>query len=1012
MKRYLLCKLLVCFLLVLDIPLFAQENPIFEHLTVGDGLSHNTVYALLQDCSGMFWVGTRQGLNRYDGYNFKVFTPKDDTSPLNGPIILSLLEDRRGRIWAGHRDDGISIYDKATGRFTPFSLGEDGQEAVDWSTISVRALFQDSRGLIWIGTLGGGVIVLDEAGQLVHHFSTYAASVFSGKISSDFIFDFAEDKDGNIYVATSGKGLSLVRWKEKRLEVLHAPGNDLNSFAKALCVATDGSVWVATSGNGLYRYRPAKDEWQLFGVPATISHPIVTDVAEDRNGKIWLSTDGGGLSVIDPATGNLEDYMYSATRASSLNTNALYCLLFDGGGNLWVGSFNGGLNVHRAIQPPFITNRRYDLERQMGLRSVLALAEYAGTTWLGTDGNGLFYFDDKLDEIQAFVAAPASSRAGTQVQNEDIDKVITALAPDGKGGLWYGSYANGLGYIDVANRNVIKFRHDENESSSLAHDNVWDLAIDETGGVWIGLLGGGLDYLAPGAVEFQHFITQADDDQSLSGLQVVDVLLDQNGQYLWVATENNGLNRLDIKTSTFQRFRHSATDPSSISSDRIRYLFQDQTGVVWVGTEYSGLNAIAPGETAFVHYDKANGYPFEMINGIETDAKGHFWITGLKRIFRWNRAEGTIQELPTEEGLGYNLYNPGAIQKLPGGELVFGGVNGFSVLQPARISPPTNAPDVLIADFRLANRSILPGRQDGRSILSGDLNGEKTEIKLSYQDRGITFQFAAPTSHAPDEVRYAFQLEGFEEGWNYTEPGERMAYYSSLKGGTYQLHVKASGGNGVWGEPRAPLSIFVQPPFWQTYWFIAAVAFLGMLFIYLLNRYLLGRQQEEYKRRAMAREQEILRLKNKNLKEDVAAKQSKLSASVLQMAHKNEFLNDLKNKIQQLEAKETEVLGKSLRSVIRVIDNELKQEDYWEQFQLIFDQGYQDFVSRVRAQHPNLSNNDSRLCCFIRMQLNNREIASVLNITLNGVEQAKYRLKKKMALPREFSLDDYVGQFG
>lgn len=1012
MNQSQLIRLFVLLMLAINGPLIASGVPAFEHLTVGDGLSHNTVYAIMQDNSGMFWVGTRQGLNRYDGYDFQTFTSEDETSPLNGPIVLSLLEDRTGRIWAGHRDDGISIYDKSTGRFTPFSLGENGTEPVDWSTISVRALFQDSRGLIWIGTFGGGVIVLDEAGQLVHHLSTYAASAFSGVISSDFIFDFAEDKDGNIYIATSGKGLNLVSLKEKRLEVLHAPGNDLNSFAKALCVATDGSVWVATSGNGLYRYRPARNEWQLFGAPGNISHPIVTDVAEDQEGKIWISTDGGGLNFIDPVTEEQEDYMYSATRASSLNTNALYCLLFDGGGNLWVGSFNGGLNVHRNIQPPFITDRRYDLERQMGLRSVLSLAEHAGITWLGTDGGGLFFFGDELVEIQAFVAAPVLSRAGTRVQSEDIDKVITALAPDDNGGLWYGSYANGLGYLDVANRNVTKFRNDENNPGSLAHDNVWDLAIDEAGGVWIGLLGGGLDFLAPGATEFRHFVTRPGDDQSLSDLQVVDLLLDQNGQHLWIATENSGLNRLDTKTGIFQRFRHSATDPGSISSDRIRYLFQDQAGVVWIGTEYSGLNSIAQGETTFVRYDKANGYPFEMVNGIETDAEGHFWITGLKRIFRWNRAESTIQELPTEEELGYNLYNPGAIQKLPGGELVFGGVNGFSVLQPARISPPATAPDVLIADFRLANRSVLPGLQDGRNILSGDINGEKTEINLSYQDRGIAFQFAAPTSHAPEEVRYAFRLEGFDERWNFTEPGERVAYYSSLKGGTYRLHVKAAGGDGVWGPPRPSLSIFVRPPFWQTYWFVAGMVLLGLLFIYLLNRYLLSRQREEYQRQAMAREQEILRLKNKNLKEEVAAKQSKLGASVLQMAHKNEFLNDLKNKIQQMEAKETQAPGKSLRSVIRVINHELKQEDYWEQFQLIFDQGYQDFVSRLRAQHSNLSNNDSRLCCFIRMQLNNREIASVLNITLNGVEQAKYRLKKKMDLPRELSLNDYVAKFG
>jgi ligand-binding sensor domain-containing protein/DNA-binding CsgD family transcriptional regulator len=1011
-QRQEMRRIVILLLYLLSGSLSGSGVPTFEHLTVGDGLSHNTVYTIMQDKSGLFWIGTRQGLNRYDGYDFQTFTTEEDANSLNGPIVLSLLEDRRGRIWVGHRDDGISIYDKSTGRFTPFTLGSDGQEPVDWATISVRALFQDSRGLIWIGTFGGGVIVLDEAGQLLHHLSTYTISAFSGKISNDFVFDFAEDKDGNVYVATSGKGLNVVRFGEKRLEVLHAPGDDLSSFSKALCLASDGSVWVATSGNGLSRYQTSNKTWQLFSAPTAINHNIVTDVTEDENGAIWVSTDGGGLNVIYPATGEQKSYTYSPSRTSSLNTDALYKLLFDAGGNLWIGSFNGGLNIYRANQPPFVTDRQYDMERKMGLRSVLSLAESSGTTWLGTDGGGLFSFGEQLTQVKAFNSSPAPFTARPQVQSEDVDKVITALAPDGNGGLWYGSYAKGLGYIDLSSRAVTKFRHDEKKASSLAHDNVWDMEIDSAGGLWIGLLGGGLDYLPPGAAEFQHFVTRPNDDQSLSGLQVVDLLLDQNGLYLWVATENNGLNRLDIKTGIFKQFRHSTTDPGSISSDRIRYLFQDQTGVVWIGTEYSGLNSITEGETTFVRYDKANGYPFKVVNGIETDAEGHFWITGLKRIIRWNRTDNTFKELPTEVELGYNLYNPGAIQKLPTGELVFGGVNGFSVLQPSRTSPPARSPAVLIADFQLANRSILPGNQDGRTILSGDLNGESTKINLSYRDRGIAFLFAAPTSSAPEEVRYAFRLEGFDQEWNETEPGKREAYYSSLKGGTYKLRVKAAGGDGIWGPERVALKVVVKPPFWRTSWFVAAMVFLGVLLIYLFNRYLLTRQRELYQQQAMAQEQEILRLRNKNLKEEVASKQSKLGASILQMAHKNEFLNDLKNKIQQLEAKENQASAKSLRSVVRVINHELKQEDYWEQFQLIFDQGFQDFVSRLRARHSNLSNNDSRLCCFIRMQLNNREIASVLNITLNGVEQAKYRLKKKMELPRELSLNEYVRQFG
>lgn len=981
----------------------------FEHLTIGDGLSHNTVYAMLQDQSGMFWIGTRYGLNLYDGYGFKSFTTKDELNPINGPSVLSLMEDRRGQIWVGHQDAGISVYNKATGKFTAFTLSEGGDNPVNWSTITVRSLFQDSRGYIWIGTFGGGVIVLNEQQELLYHLSTYTDSGLAGNISSDFVFDFSEDDQCNVYVATAGKGINLVDFQKERLIVLHASDEaDLVSYEKALCVAANGDVWIGTSGSGLYRYRPVTKEWKNYSSPSGISHQIVTDVTEDKDGNIWLTTDGGGLNLLHLTDDSYEVFMYSASRKTSLNSNALYCLFFDQTDNLWVGSFNGGVNLNRSLKPPFLTERRYDLERQYGLRSVLSIAKDATKkTWLGTDGGGLFYFQNCWADVRRYTKT-------TDVHvNRKIDKVITALATTAENNLWFGSYAGGLGFLNVGTGEVIKYRNREQDPKSLAHDNVWDLAIDSSGGVWIGLLGGGLDYLAPGTSTFLHFPYNGNDPESISGLQVVDILLDQNDRYLWVATENAGLNRLDITTGKFLRFRHDPADSTSISSDRISNLFQDTTGNLWIGTEYDGLSFLAKGTNYFKRYNKQNGYPFEMVRGIEIDQDGYMWVSELSKILRWNRDDDSFLELPAEKELDYNLYNSGAILKLADGSIVFGGVNGFSVVEPNHVFPTVAPPNALISEFRLANQPVTPGEQDGRIILTGDINADQTIVYLTYQDRGIAFYFASPAYPIPDEVRYSFQLEGFDNGWNENDPGERSAYYSSLKGGKYRLRVRAAGNDGQWGPEIAPLVIIVKPPFWRTRWFVFSIICLVIGFIYALNRFLLNRQRERYQQQALVREQEILRLKNKNLKEEVLNKQSELGASLLQMAHKNEFLNDLKNKIQQLnDSKEAADPSKSLRSVIRVINHELKQEDYWEQFQLIFDQSYRDFVDRLRQHHPDLSINDSRLSCFIRMQLNNREIASVLNITLNGVEQAKYRLKKKMALPPTQNLNQYIESFG
>ena len=960
----------------------AATAPVFEHYTVGDGLTHNTVHTLLQDRRGYLWIGTRYGLDRFDGSRFLAVSPGRDTSHANA--VFSLLEDDDGSLWVGYRDGGLEIIPPGSTRGVPFQLGADGRTPVDWSTITVAGLFRDRRGWTWIATHGGGAIVLDRDRQLRAHLRTYNAPGPRERLSNDFVFDFAENAEGDVFLATAGDRIDVWRHATGEVEsLLPPPGHTLRSFAKTLLTGADGSLWIGTSGSGLSRYAP-DGSWHHFGSDAGLSSDILTDLASGPDGRVWIATDGGGLDVLDPEDLTVQVHRHEPARRSSLNTDALYSLLFDRAGNLWTGTFNGGLNVRRPGSSPYVSDRRYAAERLAGVGSVLSAAQDAsGRGWLGTDGAGLFRFSAASGGVDLEpYAATGSQVAGTAGGS----KVVTCLQPVASSGLWYGSFAGGLTYLDLASGRQTNYLPITGDPTSLAHENVWDLAADADGGLWIGLLGGGVDYLPPGGGPFRHLGAGPGE---LTDLQVVDLLLDRDGIHLWIATERFGLNRLNKVSGTVAQFRQT---PGGLPTDRLRTLYQDVSGRLWIGTEDGGLVAYDPSEDSFTSYGTATGHPFHRVSGILQDSTGALWVSGVTQLFRWDPVSGASTAFQPEPDLGYNLWNAGAAVALTGGRLLFGGVNGFSVLEPGSVDTLAAPPAVWISDRFVDDRRVPP---DGRMV-------------VSYRDRGIRFQLANANLLPPGAIRYAYLLRGYRDEWTELPPGSDNLTFSALPGGQYVLQLRTLAADGSPGPATAPLPLTVTPPFWERGWFAALLIVLVGAGFYFFNAYLLRQQRDRHRQETLARDAEILHLRNEKLEREVQQKQSELGASLLQVAHKNKFLGDLKEQIRGLPDPKAAGERSAARSVLRIIDHEIRQEDYWEQFQLVFDEGYKAFVDRLREIHPDLTTHECRLCCFLRMDLANQEIASIQNVTLSAVEQAKYRLKKKMDLPREQGLNDYV----
>lgn len=988
------------------------NNMTFDKLTSNLGLSNNTAYTIIEDDLGFIWIGTKSGLNRYDGYNFKTFPiPNFNNDNATNPTIFSLLMDYQGLIWIGLKDEGLAVYDTENHTFRHFPF--DNNSTVDWATITVKSIYEDHRNWLWIGTFGGGTIVLDENRQVIFHFCTYCNAEKNERLSNDFVFDFQEDAQGNVYIATAGKGLNFFNFKTKNITTIHSTDvEDLNSYSKTLCFDESKTLWIGTEGNGLYAFDTQKNSWTTYRTNSTensISSNIITDIQLDKNGQLWLATDGGGLNYFNQKTKQFQRFQYIATQPNTLNTDALYDLHFDKSDNLWIGTFNGGVNILKAIQAPFYTNRQYDLEKKQDLRSVLAVREDEnGRVWLGTDGGGIFYFDVNQDNL-------ILKNANELLRQGTFNDVITCIETHGNQGFWYGSFTNGLNYFDYKTGTIQRFLHDDNNPKSLIHNNVWDLEMAKNGDVWIGTLGGGIDYLPKGEAAFQHF---GNFNNQLTDVQIIDILLDQNNQYLWIATESKGLNRLDISTKKVQQFQAKPNAKNSIRSNNLQALFEDKKGNIWVVTDI-GLDKIYPKNNTITPLVLNYQFSIGTINSIEEDGEGFLWLSTSTGVHRLNPKDNSIIEFGIETALENNIFNPKAALELSNGRIVFGGVNGFSVVEPKELSLNKNKAIPVFTDFKLLNQSVKIGQDNGRTIVNKNLNAKEAEIRLSYQDRSITFEFSSTELTNPNRNKFAYKLVGFDKNWNYVDASQRSIFYSSLDGGRYQLQIKAANSSGVWNEEIRTIDIIVKPPFWETTWFIllAIVVIIGsILWIY---RFLLNRQKEVYERQVLEqeqellkKEQEILQLQNKHLEEEVTNKKAELNASILQVAHKNEFLMVLKKRIKKIKSDADESAAKPLRSVVNIINTELRQEDYWDKFQLIFNQTFQDFIKKLETKHPNLTQNDHRLSCFIKMKLNNREIASILNITLSAVEQAKYRLKKKIDLDKSKGLNEYIQDFG
>lgn len=814
----------------------------FTRVGLREGLSQSSVFSLCQDYLGFMWVGTRDGLNRYDARTFITYrnTPSDTTS-LTDNYILSLLEDSKKRLWVG-TSAGVNCYDRNRDRFVRFPL-VNNQSGNRLSEPIVSAIVEDRRGRVWFATSQGLYCLDDKAspGQLILVFDAAMYSEQGVPMGCNNVQSFYEDGGGNIWLSTVNGVLVFDPYQPNvhlRLtrHFRHRAGELNSDDVRVVQEMADGVFWFGTKEGGInvYHTRTGTFEYLTHHPQAngrSLANNDVRSIIKDRFGGYWIGTING-LNYYTEENGFLT-YLANDYDQFSLSNNSIRPIFQDTRGSIWVGTYYGGICLYDRHIPIFQNYAHSPYVSSLSYNVVSGILEDSKQKlWVGTEGGGLNYMGRSGKVSHHFRHDPKDPRSLSHNH-------VKSLHLDRQGDLWVGTYTGGLNLLKKGARVFQHIRHDPSVSHSLSNNNVYAIKEDNQGNLWFGTYGGGLNLKKSGDdMQFESYRAGKTGRYHISSDLVRTVFIDSHGN-LWVGTED-GLNLRRAGEDHFEVFRFSLDDPNGISGNIIISIFEDSQRRIWFGTYKNGLNQYHFDTGAFSCISEQEGLPGNNIFGILEDNSGQLWLSTNNGICCFDPVSGVIKSYNTKDGIGGNEFSIGAYCKTSDGRLVFGGSHGLTSFHPQDFSASTYVPPIVFTDFRLFNQSVMPG---GTGVLEGPISITDT-IVLSHAQNIFTVEFSAINYVLPEKNSYAYRLEGLENQWNYVNVPS--ATYTNLHAGTYTLLAKGSSNDGIWNEVPAKLTIKILPPPWKTWWAYLIYAALVATALYVIIRFTKIRSRLEH----------------------------------------------------------------------------------------------------------------------------------------------------------------------
>ncbi|MBI2840484.1 MAG: histidine kinase [Acidobacteria bacterium] len=925
-----------------------------EHLSVEDGLSNAFVWDILQDRQGFLWFATEDGLNRFDGYEFTIFR-HHGAGTISHNTIWSLLEDRAGTLWVGTYGGGLNKFDRDSQTFTSYRHDPENPHSLSDDHVRVIHEFPDEPGILWIATYGGGLNRFDSAKGTFTHYRHDPHRPTS--LSHDMIWAMCADRSGALWMGTIG-GLSRLSRQEKAdrgetagvkfANYIHDakdPRSLSQNYVTSICEDRMGMLWLGTSDRGLNRLDSKTGTITHFkhdpGDGRSLSHDSVRPIYEDRAGNLWVGTYGGGLNRFDRETETFIRYQSDPGDASGLSNTIVRDIFEDPAGALWVATWGGGLD--KLVRPKFVTYRHEANNPQSLPHNYVTSAceDHAGSLWVGTQAGGLTRIGRDGEDAVTFEHFKHQVKTANSVSDNYVTVVYEA--PDEPGVLWIGTFDKGLDRLDTRTKSLTHYQHESENPQSLTSNRIVSIcaSTSQPGVLWIGTDDGGLNRFDRKTSTCTYVPYDAKKPTD-SNHDPIRALRESSGTgALWIGTDGVGLYKLIMDPQSAEHrvviYRHEPDDPESLISDRVHAIHESKDGTLWIGT-FEGLSRLDPGTRRFTSYRESDGLPNDVIYGILEDQSGRLWMSTNKGLSRFSPTTNSFKNFDVTDGLQSNQFYFGAVSKGRDGTMYFGGVNGLNVFDPARIKDNPHVPPVVVTDFQIFNESVPLESSGTKSRFSLPRSITVTdEIALSYKASVFSFEFAALDYSVPAKNRYAYAMEGFDEGWTYSGH-RRFATYTNLDPGDYVFRVKGSNSDGVWNEEGVAIKITIAPPVWRTWWaylsYVALAAFLLFGYISLRTRHL------ELSRRALEktveeRTQEIRKAQEQLIVQEKLASLGTLTAGIAHeiknplnfvtnfAALSKELLQELKDGFAKLDETSPAGATDDLHEVLRLLEDNI-----------------------------------------------------------------------------------------
>jgi signal transduction histidine kinase/ligand-binding sensor domain-containing protein len=815
-------------LLHITICLQAQSPMLFfERVSVLDGLSNNRVNCILQDRRGFIWVGTNDGLNRYDGQNFLIFRNKPgDTASISGNTITDLLEDEEGLLWIATNDGGLTRYDyraRPQQQFRQYKHMPADKKSIPVNI--VNALVQDTDGYLWLATSGASVIRFDKKT------GRFDMTLPAGPGIPRVALDLCIDKDGMIWAGRQGGGIIKVNpddlsyTYDRRYDNLYAKLPHM--VVTSLFCDKEKNIWYGSWDKVLYTFDHKTNSEAVFrqnGQPGSFTNDEVISFAEDASGRLWIGGKTAGLQVMDKRTGTFYNYRHNPMQEGSLADNTINCIFIDRNGYIWLGT-DKGVSICKPSQQRF--TQVFLLPDRSFSNTVTVYDFYRDENkdlWIGTS-EGIFI---QKNNSNAIIHKPVAYK-GNKLS-------VTKFFRDRHGVFYIGTNYS-LFVYDKEKGSISLLPNTEKDTvmNKIIESRVVSIVEDVIDGRQVLLVSPYGHYLAYYDLEEEKWVSRLDSSRNIiANFNIKDNLIHKlyksSGGKIWMAGTREGLGEWITSKKGGSIFY--ANDPARndvISNNHVFDITEDNKGNLWVSTYGGGLNYVELRGRKIRHINASSN----LLEGIATDKNNNVWMISNGNLQKYDVASrsSTTYTLPDLEKTGGVK---GYIYKDGDGRMYVGGNNYFITFHPDSIDTKRSDPGVFITDFKIFNNSV--------SHLLSD-----NTIRLSHRQNYFTFEFSAPDYSSPEPVEYAYKLEGFDGEW--IETGSRnIATFSNVPGGVYTFRVKASNNPGTWSSQEQLIKIIITPPFWKRSWFFVLCAAFISASVYLLYRY---RINELLKRQAI-----------------------------------------------------------------------------------------------------------------------------------------------------------------